>query len=37
MSYTDREESILKKEYEMWEAASKRDVVTCISMEVGEE
>ena len=28
MSYTDREESILKKEYEMWEAASKRDVVT---------
>lgn len=28
MSYTDREESILKKEYEMWEAASKRHVVT---------
>lgn len=28
MSYTDREESIFKKEYEMWEAASKRDIVT---------
>lgn len=27
MSYIDREESIFKREYEMWEAASKRDIV----------
>lgn len=31
MSYIDREENIFKREYEMWEAASKRDVVTCIT------